>query len=64
MITIKRGDRMIKMCSLRIKESDYKKIKIIAENNDRSVNKQIERLIKNAIADYEKINGEIPIEDI
>ncbi len=54
---------MIKMCSLRIKESDYNKIKIIAENNDRSVNKQIERLIKNAIADYEKINGEIKLEN-
>lgn len=52
----------MKIFSLRIKEDDYEKIQKIAEENDRSMNKQIERIIKNAIKDYEKINGEIKID--
>ena len=38
-----------------------KKIAYIAETNDRSANKEIERLIKKYIAEFEKENGEIPI---
>ena len=51
----------MKTFSLRLKEEDYEKIRIIAENNDRSTNKQIERIIKNTIAEYEKINGIIKL---
>lgn len=51
----------MKIYSLRISEKDFEKIKIIAEQNDRSINKQIERLIKQAIEKYEEVNGEIKI---
>lgn len=51
----------MKIYSLRINEKDFEKIKIIAEQNDRSINKQIERLIKQAIEKYEEVNGEIKI---
>lgn len=45
--------------TLRIDDSLLKKISYIAEYNDRSTNKEIERLIKKYIADFEKENGKI-----
>ena len=47
--------------SIRIKEIDKRKLIFIASNNSRSLNKQIEYLIKNAIAEYERVNKEIKI---
>lgn len=38
------------------------KFKNIAKENGRSVNKEIEILIKRSIADYEKENGEITVD--
>lgn len=38
---------------LRIEEELMEKLKIIAEENSRSVNKEIEHLIKKAIKEYE-----------
>ena len=48
--------------TVRLKDEDYSKIKKIAEMNSRSVNKQLEFIIKNTIKDYEKILGEIKLE--
>lgn len=44
---------------LRLKEETAKKIKHIAEIKERSLNGQIEYILKQYIQDYEKINGEI-----
>ena len=40
-----------------------KKMKIIAENNGRSVNKEIEQILKWVVEDYENQKGKIKIED-
>ena len=53
---------MMKTFSLRIKESEYDKIKTIAERQSRSANKQIEQIIYQFIQDYEKVNGKIEVE--
>jgi len=45
--------------SLRIKDSEYDKIKEIAEKQGRSANKQMEQIIYQFIQDYEKVNGTI-----
>jgi hypothetical protein len=45
--------------TLRIPNVYLEKIRFIAEENGRSANKEIELLIKNRIADYEKETGEI-----
>lgn len=47
--------------SLRIKNPEYEKLKIISENQGRSINKQIEQILYQYIKDYEKINGKIEI---
>lgn len=47
---------------LRIDINAMMKFKIIAKENGRSVNKEIEILIKHAITEYEKENGEIKID--
>lgn len=50
---------------LRLDRETRKKIEIIAEKNSRSINKQIEHILKKFITDYEKVNEkiEIPEED-
>lgn len=50
---------MLKCFSMRLKETDYSKIKIISEVQNRSMNKQIETILQQFIKDYEKVNGEI-----
>ncbi len=45
--------------SIRIESEDKAKITIIAKRNKRTMNSQIEYIISNAIADYEKVNGKI-----
>lgn len=47
--------------TLRVPRGILDKIAVIAENNDRSTNKEIERLLKKYIDEYEKNNGEIVI---
>ena len=46
---------------LRVDRNIMEKFKVIAYNNGRSVNKEIEMLMKQAITDYEQNNGLIEI---
>lgn len=48
--------------SLRINPILMAKIKILAEANDRSLNGQIENILKNFVAEYEKENGQIIVD--
>lgn len=48
---------------LRVEKSVMDKFKVIAKENGRSVNKEIEALMKRTIADYEKTNGAISVPD-
>lgn len=49
--------------SIRLDTEDKDKITIIAKRNKRTMNSQIEFIISNAIADYEKLNGKIEKDD-
>lgn len=44
---------------LRVDKQLLEKFKVVAAENGRSVNKEIEMLIKQAVASYERENGEI-----
>lgn len=44
---------------LRINETLMKKFKVVAAENGRSVNKEIESLVKEAVRTYEAANGPI-----
>lgn len=46
---------------LRVEKTIMEKFKVIASENGRSVNKEIEMLMKQAIASYEQNNGQIEI---
>lgn len=46
---------------LRLDETLQKKLKTLAKENDRSYRAQIENILKNYIAEYEKKNGAIPV---
>ena len=46
---------------LRVDRTVMEKFKVIASNHGRSVNKEIEMLMKQVVADYEKINGLIEV---
>ena len=48
---------------LRIDNTLMEKVKIISEKEDRTTNKQIERIIREYIEEYESRNGEIKIEE-
>lgn len=48
---------------LRINKQLMAKFKVVASADGRSVNKQIEALIKQAVQDYESVNGIIPVEE-
>ena len=43
----------------RLKDETARKLKIIAEASQRSMNQQIEHIILQFIADFEKVNGKI-----
>lgn len=47
--------------TMRMQPYNFEKIKIIAEHNKRSIAMQIEFLIENCIANYEKEYGEIKL---
>ena len=51
-----------KMFTLRIDEEVHDKIKVIADENNRSTANYIEWLCKNCIDDYEKRNGAIYVQ--
>ena len=46
---------------LRVEKTVMDKFKVIAAENGRSVNKEIEMLMKQTISQYEKVNGTIAI---
>ncbi|MDR2982740.1 MAG: Arc family DNA-binding protein [Puniceicoccales bacterium] len=46
---------------LRIDPSLMKKLRFMADDNGRSINKEIEVLVKRAVKDYETQNGEITV---
>ena len=48
--------------SIRIAEESKAKIEQIAKTNSRTLSGQIEFIINNAIADFEKVNGKINLE--
>ncbi|HCM23407.1 MAG TPA: TraY domain-containing protein [Ruminococcaceae bacterium] len=48
---------------LRVEKSIMDKFKVIAKENGRSVNKEIEALMKSTITEYEKTNGTISVPD-
>ena len=48
---------------LRIDRTLMEKIKFISAEHGRSVNKEIEMLVKQAIMDYEADHGEVPVSD-
>lgn len=48
---------------LRIKDSTAKKLKYISEKSCRSLNQQMEYIMLQFIADYEKVNGKIEASD-
>lgn len=47
---------------LRLDETLQKKVKKIAKDNDRTFRAQIENILKNYVADYERAHGEIVID--
>ncbi len=49
--------------AMRIDDELFEKLKIISETNSRSINKQIEFVLKQFISDYEKANGTISLEE-
>lgn len=48
--------------SLRLKDEEHEKLKIISEKQGRSLNKQIEIIVYQFIEDYEKVTGKIKTE--
>ncbi len=53
------GNYKNKSYPLRIDDELMKKVKMIAEKEDRPVSKQLERIIKQYVEQYEKENGRI-----
>lgn len=49
--------------SLRIEKSLMEKIRVVAQEHGRSVNKEIEGLIKTAVKQYEAENGSISVDE-
>lgn len=49
--------------TLRIDQTLLNKVAYIARENDRSTNKEIERTLKKLVADYERENGPIVLEN-
>lgn len=47
---------------LRLSEPTLSKVKMLAKINDRSLNGQIENILKKYVAEYELENGEIKVD--
>lgn len=52
-----------KAYTLRIDNTLMEKLKICCEAEDRTVNRQIERLVREYIQNYESEHGEIPLQE-
>ena len=52
-----------KAYTLRIENELMDKIKIISEKEDRPINRQIERIVREFIEEYEEKNGKINVEE-
>ena len=50
--------------NFRIDESIYKKIKVIAKNEKRSINSQLEYFVAKGVLEYENANCVIAVEDM
>ena len=50
--------------TIRIDKNVYMKFKYIADYEDRSVNKELERMIRKRVEAFEKAHGEITQEDL
>lgn len=48
-------------CNIRVEEESWEKLKIIADDNKRSLNKEIEYLIDKEINEFENKNGKLKI---
>lgn len=51
----------IKSLSIRIEENMLKKIRVVADYEGRSINRQVSILIRDSIEKYEKQHGQIEI---
>ncbi len=49
--------------TLRVDRLLFKKFRYIAESKGRSANKEIEQYLKRTVAQYEKENGVIPVDN-
>lgn len=47
---------------IRVNETVYQKVKLIAQNESRNTNAQIEYFLKKGVEEYERKNGPIPTE--
>lgn len=54
--------KSIVSCNVRVEEKSWDKLRIIASNNKRSINKEIEYIIDERIREYEEKHGEIEID--
>ncbi len=54
--------KSIASCNVRVEEKSWDKLRIIARNNKRSINKEIEYIIDERIREYEEKHGEIEID--
>lgn len=48
---------------MRVDRLLFKKFRYIAESEGRSANKEIEQFLKKRVAEYEKENGKIPVDN-
>ena len=55
-------DRLLRF-TLRVDRLLFKKFRYIAESEGRSANKEIEQYLKRRVAQFEKENGQIPIDE-
>mgnify|MGYP005774480927 FL=1 len=49
--------------TLRVDRRLFQKFRYVAEAQGRSANKQIEQFIKRCVAEYERANGEIQVDE-
>ena len=55
------GEQIYQTFTVRIEEELSEKLKYIADYEGRTKNRQVERLIKNLVADFEKEHGPIDV---
>ena len=53
-------DKLIRY-TLRVDRVLFQKFRYVAESEGRSANKEIEQFLKKRVAEYEKVNGKIPV---